>query len=64
MTFAITSTRHTTHRHIIGGDGTVARQLPTFHVEAASNSEARVKALAILLDGTTSVSVEVDVQEI
>ena len=59
MTFAITSTRTNTRK-----GGTVARQLPTFHVEAASNSEARVKALAILLDGTTSVSVEVDVQEI
>ena len=58
MIYAITSTR--THTR----NGTISRQLPTFHVEAASNSEARVKALDILLDGTTSVWVEVDVQEI
>jgi hypothetical protein len=59
MTFAVTSTRTNTR-----DSGTVSRQLPTFRVEAASTSEARVKALAILLDETTSTTVEVDVQEI
>ena len=59
MTYAITSTRTNIRK-----SGTVSRQLPTFQVEAASTSEARVKALAILLDETTSTTVEVDVQEI
>jgi len=59
MTYAITSTRTNIRKR-----GTVSRQLPTFHVEAASNSEARVKALSILGDVNTNISVEIDVQEI
>ena len=56
MTYAITSTR--TNHHLTG---TVSRQLPTFRVEAASASEARVKALSILLDETINTTVKLDV---
>ena len=55
MIYAITSTRTNTR------NGTISRQLPTFHVEAASYSEARVKALSILLAETTSTTVKLDV---
>ena len=73
--FAITSTRTTplfTSRvtpakpatEFRGNPARASHQLPTFHVEAASASEARVKALSVLLDGTLSTTVSVDVQEI
>jgi hypothetical protein len=68
MIYAITSTRTNTRKgyrkvpwFADGGHGTISRQLPTFHVEAASYSEARVKALSILLDEATSTTVKLDV---